>query len=109
MRRDRRGRLLFAPLQGQTALEELGPQDSDAKAWSLVLWDEDGLHDQSEAVFRALRHVGGPWSSLSLLRVVPRSLRDLVYRFIAERRYRWFGQRDTCRLPSPAEQARFLP
>jgi predicted DCC family thiol-disulfide oxidoreductase YuxK len=49
-----------------------------------------------------------PWRALSWLAVVPRPLADLGYALFARHRYRVFGRLDTCRVPSPAEQARFL-
>jgi len=49
------------------------------------------------------------WWLASLLRLVPRFVRTPVYRLIARNRYRWFGRRDSCRVPSAEEKARFLP
>jgi hypothetical protein len=53
--------------------------------------------------------LGGWWRWLGVLRFVPRAVRDGVYRWIARHRYRWFGQRESCRVPSETERARFLP
>lgn len=107
--RDRRARLRFAPLQGETARRLLGELPEDALEWTFLLRDGAGTHERSDAVLGALQHVGGPWSLIRVLRLVPRALRDAVYRFVARRRYRWFGRRDACRLPSTAERERFLP
>ena len=76
---------------------------------SILLRDRDGLHRKSDAVLRILVGLGGPWRLLGLLRLVPRPLRDIAYDFIARNRYRWFGKRDTCRMPTPEERERFLP
>ena len=109
VRADRRGVLRIASLQGETGKRLLPPLPADPAQWSIVLLDEDGTHERSEAVLRAYGHMGG-WRSLaSWLRVIPRALRDGIYRFVARRRYRWFGRRDTCRIPTPEERARFLP
>jgi predicted DCC family thiol-disulfide oxidoreductase YuxK len=60
-------------------------------------------------MIRVLRSFGGAWSALAaLIWLAPRPLRDVAYRFIAKRRYRWFGQRETCYLPEPSEASRFL-
>ena len=75
---------------------------------SVVLSFEGRMYDRSSAVLRAVALLGGPWRMVSALRVIPAPLRDLVYRFVAARRYRWFGRRDTCRVPSPVERDRFL-
>ena len=108
LRADRHHRLLFAPLQGETAHARLG-LPADAPLDTLVLLDAHGRHDRSSAVLRIAHHLGGPWRVLVVFRLVPRPVRDAVYRFIARHRYAWFGQRAACRLPTPAERDRFLP
>ena len=109
LRVDRRGVFRFAPLQGETARALLPPQPSDPTVWSLLYLDERGLHEQSDASLEVYRRLGGWWSVLALLRVVPRVIRDPLYRMLASNRYRLFGRRDLCRVPSAAERQRFLP
>jgi predicted DCC family thiol-disulfide oxidoreductase YuxK len=110
MRRDRRGVLRFASLQGETARARLPEDARDTGAdGSLVLLLPDGrLLRRSDAVLEAARLLGWPWKIALVAKVLPGSWRDLPYRFIARRRYRWFGQRASCRLPSPAERGRLL-
>jgi predicted DCC family thiol-disulfide oxidoreductase YuxK len=108
LRVDRRQQFLFAPLDGETARKLLPPLADDPAKWSMVYVDESGIHDQSDASLQVYRRLGGPWWLLSLARFVPRWIRNPVYRVIARNRYRWFGKRDTCRLPSAEEKARFL-
>jgi predicted DCC family thiol-disulfide oxidoreductase YuxK len=55
-----------------------------------------------------LRGLGLPWSFLYVLIVVPRLMRDVVYRWIARNRYRWFGKRESCMVPTPDIRSRFL-
>jgi len=50
----------------------------------------------------------GAWKLLYLLLVVPRPLRDNFYEIVAKNRYRWFGRKESCMLPSPEERKRFL-
>lgn len=109
VRRDRRRTLRYAPLQGETAKRLLPALGTDRARWSMLLLDADGLHDQSEAALRVARQLGGLLRVLSWARVVPRFLRDPIYRFVARNRYRWFGEKESCRLPSSAERALFLP
>jgi predicted DCC family thiol-disulfide oxidoreductase YuxK len=113
LRADRRGRLRFATLQGPTAASLLGERNLPLDLQTvLYLRHRDGaapeLLDRSSAILAILRDLGGGWRAAAALRVVPRPLRDAVYRFVAARRYRWFGKRDTCRLPTPEERHRFL-
>ena len=114
MRWDRDSKFLFAPLEGtfglrlKSAHPEL-PEDLD----SVILWEPGELGSgrlmwYSAAVLRTMALLGLPWSLLGGLRVVPRPLRDGVYRLIASTRYRWFGRLDSCRVPTLEERGRFL-
>jgi predicted DCC family thiol-disulfide oxidoreductase YuxK len=109
LRADRRGVFRFAPLQGETARALLPPLTTDPAEWSVIYLDEHGRHDQSEAALAVCRRLGGAWRLLGLARLVPRPLRDALYRVVARHRYRWFGRRPACRVPSAEERGRFLP
>jgi predicted DCC family thiol-disulfide oxidoreductase YuxK len=100
--------LRFAPLQGSTAAQLL-PSAFAKDFDTFVLMDEQGMHLRSDAAIRALVHFGGVWRIAAVMRVVPRPLRDAVYAWVSRNRYRWFGKRDACRLPTPQERERFLP
>lgn len=108
--RDRRGRLRFAALgslagQGLLARASQEVQEAD----SMVLVDESGIRIRSDAALGVARHLGGVYRLAALFRVLPRPLRDGVYDWVARNRFGWFGRRAACRIPSPAERARFLP
>ncbi len=106
---DRAGSYRFSPLQGQAARERLGVSDDPMQEFkTLVLVDGDKVYRRSEAVLRTVAGLGGIWSAAWALLLVPASVRDLAYDFVSRRRYAWFGKLDSCRLPTPAERARFL-
>ena len=116
--RDRQEAIRFAPLQGETAsLLELTKlfattANTEAPAFDTVVWLDDAGKKfvRSAAVVRVLWHLGGIWSLFGTsLWLVPRPLRDLGYRLVSANRYRLFGQKETCRLPTPNERRRFLP
>ncbi len=103
--------LKFAALQGETATRR-ADVPADLKSVAFVMnhgTAQEKIYFRSDAVLRMLDQIGGFWRVMSWLRVVPHSLRDMVYDAIAQRRYRWFGKLDTCRIPSPELRARFLP
>jgi predicted DCC family thiol-disulfide oxidoreductase YuxK len=108
LRADRACVLRFASLQGVTAARHLPPQHTAALD-TLVLAEGGRLYLRSEAVLRVAHHLGPAWRAVTLLRWVPRPLRDRAYDLVAGNRYRWFGRRDTCRVPTPAERGRMLP
>ena len=111
LKRDTAQRFMFAPLQGATATQRTDLPD-DLKSIVFVVnhgTAQEEIYFRSEAVLRILDQLGGIWRVISWLRIIPRSLRDAMYNVIAQRRYRWFGKFDTCRIPSPEVRARFLP
>jgi predicted DCC family thiol-disulfide oxidoreductase YuxK len=113
IKRDRRGILRFAPLQGSTFRQfESQIESSDINTPDLstmVLHDERGLHTRSTAALRSMVHVGGMWGVVGRIALlVPRPLRDFFYRGFARKRYQWFGKLDACSVPTPEERERFL-
>jgi predicted DCC family thiol-disulfide oxidoreductase YuxK len=110
LERDRAGAFDFASLQSEAARGVLAKAGRDPAGLpdSVIVVDEDGVHLRSEAALRIAGRLRQPWPLLAALRIVPRSLRDAVYDFVARRRYGWFGRRDSCLVPTPALRARFL-
>lgn len=107
--RDRRGDFQFAPLQGETAQSLLEPADT-ADLNTVVLWVNGRAYRKSAAVVRVLWQLDPVWKCAgTLLWLIPLPIRNLGYTLVARNRYRMFGKKDTCRLPTPQERARFLP
>jgi len=116
--RDSQHLFRFAPLQGETAGRlidgELNPSDETSrpsrKISSVVLLDNGKQYRHSAAVVRILRRLGGGWRiAAGLLWAIPWPIRDAGYWLVAASRYRLFGKKETCRLPTAAERERFLP
>ena len=108
LRHDRRGLLRFAPLQGPTFAAVARDHPELSGTDSFVLAERGRVHVRSSAALRAAMALGGVWRLSGALLVVPRPLRDRAYDFLARRRYRWFGRRESCRLPTPELRARFF-
>ncbi len=110
--RDKEGRFDFASLQSDVARRELGKvmdtKEIDSLPDSIVLLDSDGVHVRSAAALRILRGLGSWFLLLRLGVVLPGPIRDAIYDMVARNRYRWFGRRDTCMIPTPDIAARFL-
>ncbi len=109
LRADSRGVFRFSPLQGDTASDLLPSLPPDPRDWSMIYVDERGVHSESDASLEVYRRLGGIWWPMSLARLVPRWIRNPIYRVIAQNRYRWFGTRDSCRVPTEDQRDRFLP
>jgi predicted DCC family thiol-disulfide oxidoreductase YuxK len=108
MRQDREGRLKFAPLQGETAAACLAATDRENLS-SLVFFHDGVSMRKSSGVVQILRQLGGVWKLLAgLLWIIPKPLRDLGYTCVATFRYRLFGKKETCRMPTAEERGRIL-
>lgn len=109
IRRDPRSIFRFASLQSPVAhalLRQHGlPVDELA---SIVLVDDDRCYVKSDAALRIARALRWPWPLLGVFTLVPRTVRDRVYEYIARNRYRWFGKQDACSRPAPGMAHRFL-
>jgi len=115
LKHDKQGRLRFASLQSDFAAKVLKRHGIDPKDLDTVQiienYEQPGerVLQRSDAILRAGRELGGFWSaSAAAGKVIPRALRDVIYRFVARNRYRVFGKYDTCMLPEPNQRSRFL-
>jgi predicted DCC family thiol-disulfide oxidoreductase YuxK len=106
--RDPRGRFTFASLQSRAAARVLNGHPIDVLPDSLVLVEGERLFTRSTAALRIARGLIFPWNLAYAFIVLPRPLRDWVYDLVARNRYRWFGRRDVCMIPTPELRARFL-
>jgi predicted DCC family thiol-disulfide oxidoreductase YuxK len=113
IRHDAAGRFRFAALQGDAgqallAAHNVAATSLAANPESVLLLSGGKLYSHSDAVLRIAQGLGRGWQLLAVSRLLPRTWRDAAYRFVARRRYRWFGRQESCLLPTPALRARFL-
>lgn len=81
--------------EGQNLLERYNlPKTLD----SVILIQNHNVFKQSDAFLEICKYLQAPWNWLTVFRVVPKSWRDVVYRQIATKRYKWFGKRTNCRI-----------
>lgn len=109
IRHDPAGKVHFAALQsdtGQWVLEQAGLPREELS--TVVLYHQNQLYTRSDAALKVLQQLGGAWSLLYIFRLIPRPVRDTVYDWIARNRYRWFGKRESCMIPTPELKSRFL-
>jgi predicted DCC family thiol-disulfide oxidoreductase YuxK len=105
---DPAGRFQFLPLQSPRAQALLAATGGPATGETIVLLDYGRRYERSDAALHLALGLRPPWPLLFSLILVPRALRDSLYRWIARNRYHWFGRYETCPLPSPALRDRFL-
>lgn len=104
--RDKRARLKYATLQGSTAKVLLPPELLNLD--TVVVWRRGVILTKSDAILACMSEIGGFWKLAVVFRIFPLALRDGIYSFVSRNRYKWFGQRHTCRMPLPGERLRFL-
>ena len=113
--RDRHRTLRFASLQGEFAAEffvrhpMLRSVDSIILVQPATAIDIEHISIRSDAIVLLAHYVGGVWTAFgAVMRVIPRVMRDAGYSAIAKIRYRIFGRRDACRIPTAEEKSRFI-
>ena len=98
--RDPGNAFTFVPMQsprGQAILKKHGLSIDRVDTFLLI--GNGGALVRSDAAIAIAAELGRPWNFLTVLRLVPRPVRDRVYSFVARNRYKWFGKRATCKLP----------
>lgn len=106
---DEKKQFLFASLQSEAGRALARKHDVDADLLeTVVLIHEGRAYLRSDAVIKVLELLGGAYKFLAVFKILPLSIRDSFYRGFATNRYRIFGRKDTCRVPSPEERSRFL-
>lgn len=109
IKRDPRAKFRFAALQskaGQALLKKFQlPQDDYD---SFVFVEGEQFYLRSTAGLKVLKGLNGLWPLLYGFIIIPRPIRDFFYRWIAKNRYRWFGKKEQCMIPTPDLQKRFL-
>lgn len=109
IRKDKKKQFYFASLQGQTGQDLLDRFDLSKDHFSsFVLVQNDKVYTKSTAVLRLMKLLGGWWKLWYAFAIVPPFIRDAAYSFVAANRYRWFGKRESCMLPTPELSSRFL-
>ena len=110
--RDPRAHFRFAALQSDAArracAEIAAAPPAEVDPDTIVVIASGRALERSDAALAIAARLPFPWPLLGVFRVLPRGVRDWLYRLVAHNRYRWFGKSDTCMMPTPELRARFL-
>jgi predicted DCC family thiol-disulfide oxidoreductase YuxK len=87
-------------------LSENYPEGDDFQ--TILYYDKGKIFEKSTAVLRIARQLGFPWKFAYSFIIIPKFIRDAVYMYISRNRYKWFGKRDKCMIPSPELKNKFL-
>ena len=109
IRHEKKPTIHFASLQselGQSYIEKTHLPKEGLK--SLIFVENGKIYTHSTAALKMGRYLKAPWSWAYIFIILPKSFRDFFYNYIAKNRYKWFGKKEECMLPSPEVKARFL-
>ena len=97
----------FSPLQGDAAKKHL-PNKYIDNLHTTVLLKDGKIYSHTDAVLEILKDSGSIWSLAYVFKLIPKFIRDSIYRFVSKNRYQWFGESETCRMQSPEEKELFF-
>ena len=109
IKRDKIGIIKFAPLQSDEAIKLLTQYNLPTQDMqSFVFIENNQSYTRSTAALRVCRYLDPLWQLMYGFIIVPRFIRDGLYNWIAKNRYKWFGQKTQCMIPTPEVRSRFL-
>jgi len=110
IKHDKNNAFMFAPLQSEAGKDIINHFNLDtSKTDSILLYSEEkGLKIKSSAALAIASKLGFPRNLLVVFYVVPTFIRNWVYNYVAKNRYKWYGKKDACMIPTPELKAKFL-
>lgn len=110
IKRDKNDRFRYAALQSEIGQEIIDKFNIDtSKMDSIILYsNEKGVSYKSTAALKIASQLGFPINILSVFLIVPAFIRNVVYDYIAKNRYKWYGKKDHCMIPTPELKSKFL-
>jgi predicted DCC family thiol-disulfide oxidoreductase YuxK len=109
IKHDRKKIFLFAPLQSNEGQKLSQQYQLPTNNWnSFVLIENGKTYSSSTAVLKVARNLNGIFKLAYALMIIPKFIRDSIYKWVSNNRYKWFGKREACMIPTPELKARFL-
>ena len=106
---DKKNRFKFAPLQSEIGKKLLEKHSIDSsKIDSIILIEKDAAFTKSTAILKISKHMSGIYPLAYGFIIIPAVIRNLVYDFIARNRYKWWGKKDSCMIPTQEVKSKFL-
>ena len=107
---DKKDVFLFTALQSNTGKQILNHLKIDtSKVDSIILFDpEKAYYIKSAAALEIMKHFSGIWKLTQVFTILPNSFNNIFYDFVARNRYKWYGKKESCMIPSPELKAKFI-
>lgn len=108
IRNDKKGKLKFAPLQSEAGLRLKEKFQVDPTADTIVFIENGKFYTYAKAAIRICKYLDWPAKALYAFVIIPSFISQPFYKWFAKRRYKWFGEKKTCMIPTAEVRARFL-
>ena len=109
LKHEKRNNMSFCSLQSEFAESFLKDFNVQVNVDTIYYYSNGRVYKRSEAIKKISRNLNPPYLiASSLLAITPKFIREYFYKFFAKNRYKWFGKKDECQIPSPEERSRFL-
>ena len=110
IKRDSKDIFRFVSLQSELGKELLSKLPiAIQKTDSIILYESEAVfYYKSQAVFQIIKSLGGLFNLLLIFKLLPHSIHDFIYDYIAKNRYHWFGKKEQCLVPTKEIQSKFL-
>lgn len=109
IKKDKKNKFKFCSLQSEQGQNIIKQNSKDLKNIdSVLLFTNNQIYNKSTAVLKIAKTLGFPYNIIKIISVIPVKLRDRIYDFIAKNRYRWFGKKTSCWIPTSELKEKFL-
>ncbi len=108
--RDKNNQYVFASIQGETGKKLIKERDINTDLIDSIILIDPGVayYTKSTAAIKVIKSFGGIYSLFGVFEYLPESIRDAVYDYIAKNRYKWYGKKNACMIPTPELKDKFL-
>ncbi len=110
IKRDKKDVFRYAAIQSEVGQQLIKDRRIDTSQVDSIILIEPGVayFTKSDAALEIAGELGGLWKLTSVFKWIPKSIRDVIYDFVARNRYKWFGKQESCMIPTPELKGKFL-
>jgi Uncharacterized protein conserved in bacteria len=110
IKRDKKDVFRYVAIQSEVGQQLIKDRRIDTSQVDSIILIEPGVayFTKSDAALEIAGELGGLWKLTSVFKWIPKSIRDVIYDFVARNRYKWFGKQESCMIPTPELKAKFL-
>lgn len=108
IKQDPKKKIRFTTLQSDIGKQTLAQHNLSTKLKTVIVLHKGQVYTHSDAALETFKILGGKWALLYIFKIIPKFIRNAIYDWIAANRYKWFGKKKSCMMPTPDIKERFL-